>query len=67
MLTPVMLYNESMSSEKQNTIFVLILFVLIGLSVSATYYRYIVQNDFVFFTAEEEIPDRFAPDSYNQL
>ncbi|MFA6445977.1 MAG: hypothetical protein WCW14_01875 [Candidatus Paceibacterota bacterium] len=56
-----------MSSERQNAIFLLILFILVGLSVFVTYYRYIVQNDFFYFTTEESIPDRFAPASYSHI
>jgi hypothetical protein len=67
MLTPAMLYNSGMSSERQNAIFLLILFILVGLSVFVTYYRYIVQNDFFYFTTEESIPDRFAPASYSHI
>jgi len=62
-----MLYNSGMPSDKQNITFLAVLFLLVGLSVFATYYRYIIKNDFVYFTTEESIPDRFAQSSYPQL
>lgn len=67
MPTPAMLYNESMSVEKPNTVFLAILFLLVVLSGAATFYRYIIKSDFIYFSTEESIPDRFAPDSYQQL
>lgn len=34
-------------------------------SVIITYYRYIVIQDFVYFTSEEDIPERFNLKGYS--
>ena len=56
-----------MNSGKGAAIFIGFLFLLIALSAGATYYRYMVLGDFVYFLTEEEIPDRFDLASYQGL
>lgn len=53
-----------MIENKQSNFFLLILILMIFTSVSFAYYRYMIREDFVFFTDEESIPDRFNIDSY---
>ncbi|MEI8175053.1 MAG: hypothetical protein WCG28_03830 [bacterium] len=45
-----------MEENKKTKIFFIIFFTLIVASVVFTYYRYIVEKDFPFFTDENEIP-----------
>jgi len=55
-------------SDKKNNIFFLIFFLLLLVSISVTYYRYIVRQNFQYFTTEEEIPNQFDVNIYtNQL
>ena len=56
-----------MQIGRSSAIYITILFVLVVLSLAATYYRYIVKKDFVYFTTEESIPDRFDLSSYSKL
>ncbi|HMO79083.1 MAG TPA: hypothetical protein PJ997_01095 [Candidatus Paceibacterota bacterium] len=48
---------------KENIFFIIIaLFILV--SVSFSYYRYVVLEDFEYFLTEEEIPEQFNINSY---
>lgn len=51
-------------SSKKNNIFIIVIFFAITVSVLMSYFRYIVQNDFNFFSTEEEIPNQFVLSSY---
>ena len=53
-----------MSENKQNNFFIVILLFAIILSASFAYYRYMIKGDFVYFTEEGSIPDRFDINSY---
>lgn len=55
-------------SDKKSNTFLLIIFVIAFVSILVTYYRYVVRQDFQYFTTEDEIPDQFDPSTYtNQL
>ncbi len=54
------------SDNKSSAIFILIIFFLLIISIFATYYKYIVREDFKYFTTEEEIPNQFSVDTYIQ-
>lgn len=56
-----------MSTEKGSFVYLIIIGVLFGLSVGMAYYRYMVRQDFVYFPAEEQIPNHFSLSSYSQL
>lgn len=53
-----------MTGEKQSNFFLIILLLMMLASISFAYYRYMVREDFVFFTNEESVPDRFDINSY---
>lgn len=56
-----------MQIGKSGSIYITILFVLTGLSIAGTYYRYMVRQDFVYFTTEDQIPSQFDVSSYPSL
>ncbi|MFA5942111.1 MAG: hypothetical protein WC798_00345 [Candidatus Paceibacterota bacterium] len=56
-----------MQIGRSSIIYTVVLFVLVGLSVGAAYYRYMVRQDFTYFQTEDEIPDQFDPSAYSQL
>lgn len=51
-------------SNKKNNLFFLIFFVFLFVSMLITYYRYIIHQDFKYFTTEEEIPNQFDFHTY---
>lgn len=53
-----------MHATRDSTVFLVILFVLLGMSVAAAYYQYLVLENFQYFTTEEQIPERFDAASY---
>lgn len=53
-----------MIENKQSNIFIIILLTLIILSTGISYYRYMIKEDFSFFTTEESVPNRFDINSY---
>lgn len=53
-----------MIENKQSNIFIVIIVLAILISVSVAYYRYMIKQDFNYFTTEESIPDRFNINSY---
>ena len=55
-----------MSLKKESSVYLVIIFILAGLSIGAAYYRYIVQGDFVYFSTEDQIPSQFDLSSYSQ-
>lgn len=62
-----MLFNKNnfmTLKNENNNAFLVILAVVILLSIVVSFYRYIVKEDFVYFTTEEDIPDRFNLNSY---
>ena len=55
-------------SDKKSNIFFLVFFLLLLISISMAYYKYIVRHDFQYFTIEEDIPNQFDLSTYtNQL
>ena len=56
-----------MISTKSNKYFIWAMLIAIVISVGITYYRYIVLQDFIFFTTNNQIPDRFSISSYENL
>lgn len=53
-----------MVKNKQSNIFLIILVLAMLLSVVFAYYRYVIKENFVYFTDEESVPDRFDINSY---
>jgi hypothetical protein len=53
-----------MTQDKNISYFMLMLVVLILISAFFAYYKYMVKEDFVYFIAEESVPDRFDINSY---
>lgn len=51
-------------SDKKSNIFFIIIFSLLLVSIFATYYVYVVREDFQYFTEESEIPNQFDPNTY---
>ncbi|KND51975.1 MAG: hypothetical protein ABA06_01795 [Parcubacteria bacterium C7867-001] len=51
----------------KSRIFFIFLFVLFICSVAATYYRYVVLQDYVIFTNEDDIPNEFDPLTYTSI
>jgi hypothetical protein len=56
-----------MSPKKEGVTFLAVIFILFILSVGAAYHRYMVQQDFVYFSTEDQIPDQFSLSAYPQL
>jgi len=55
-----------MLSTRENDLFFGVLLLAFVLALFGTYHRYIVREDFTFFTTEEDIPDRFDLGSYSR-
>jgi|CXWL01.1.fsa_nt_gi hypothetical protein len=55
-----------MNLKKESLLYLVVIFVLFGLSVGVTHYRYVVQQDFVYFSLEDSIPSQFDLSSYFQ-
>jgi hypothetical protein len=49
---------------KDHRFFISILFLAIFLSISYAFYKYMILEDFTYFTSEEEIPSRIDINSY---
>jgi hypothetical protein len=46
-----------MKKDKKNKIFFVMFFALVLASIVVTFYRYVIKEDFVVFTSEEDIPE----------
>lgn len=53
-------------SNKKNNIFFLILFSFLLFSILATYYRYIIRQDFQYFVTEDETHSQFDINTYTK-
>jgi len=51
-------------SDRNSKIFFLIIFISMAVSISITFYRYMVIKDFKYFTKEDDIPAQFEIDTY---
>ncbi len=56
------------NSDKKSNVFFSVFFIFLVTSILVTYYRYIIRQDFQYFTTENKIPNQFDIHSYtNQL
>lgn len=53
-----------MTEQRPHDVLLIILFVVIFFSIGITYYKYMIQKDFTYFTDEESIPSIFDINSY---
>lgn len=51
-------------SLKGSIAYVLLILLLLFVSTFFAYQKYIVNEDFLYFSTEEELPDRFDVNSY---
>lgn len=56
-----------MQTEKSALVYIAIIFILLGLSVTVAYYRYMVRQDFTYFQTEDDVPSQFDISSYSDL
>jgi hypothetical protein len=56
--------SDEIKTNKKDAIFFLVLFFLMMYSIGAAYYKYILQEDFAYFLAEEDVPDQFDMNAY---
>lgn len=53
-----------MEGKNKGSIYIVFLVALVLVSSAASYYRYVIAEDFIYFTTEEEIPSQFDIATY---
>lgn len=57
-------YDVSMGQRNGKFIYILFIFALILISSIASYYRYVILEDFSFFHTEDNVPTQFEQSTY---
>ncbi len=56
-----------MQIGKSSVMYIALISAFALLSLGVAYYRYMVQQDFVYFPTEEQVPSQFNLSSYSHL